>query len=437
MIPISSETIEFNNTATATTRKGRVQRFKVNVRCYKPLKRFSHQRDFNDWMTRESKKIPWYLCSTYKVGNVFKRIYACSFRKSVNLKKCNRQLMVLFYPNGSVEVMDSNNDFEQLHCPLNKGIEPSQLRTVIVLRNPDEFSSWMAKQREKFIWHRLAGSRLCPNIDYYQCASVGSNGEMCKRLIHVEYTNQNGVIISELKGLPPHDSNAVHRNAFTRLLYCRPLKLEQGCESNDTLDVLPSTSVIKNADYSETVSFANSSNSTLTSKYGSSCDEHIFEKAATLLPIEDFVIIPDEECESNDGNVSTKEQEIEARSSRSKPSPNSSTTLFSSKTNESNRDLDSDCQSNDNTKTKGDANSQLPTTSEKNSKYNLNNFEEELASKLSKAPPEKVAEIRESLLLEMNKSFARQIVHEIISRSYSSGACKEVLDRIRGVLRQY
>lgn len=85
---------------------------------------------------------------------------------------------------------------------------------MISLRSPAEFSSWMAKQRERFAWHRRAGRRSFSNIDYYQCASVGSDGRMCKRIMHVEYTPENGVIVKELENLPPHDQVPAHRKPF-------------------------------------------------------------------------------------------------------------------------------------------------------------------------------------------------------------------------------
>lgn len=67
--------------------------------------------------------------------------------------------------------------------------------------------------------------------------------------------------------------------------------------------------------------------------------------------------------------------------------------------------------------------------------YNLENFAEELANKLSKTPLERMAEIRESVRREMDEVFAQQIVREIVSRSYSFDARREVLDRIRQVFQ--
>lgn len=236
-----SENGEVTKKLAPKKKKIRERKLKVNVRCYSLRSTFKHAKEFEDWITRESAKAPWYLCSTYKAGPVLKRIYACSFRKRLGYKKCERQLMVLFNPNGYVEVMDSNEDPKHIHYPIDASEESKQLRTVIVLRSPAEFSSWMAKQRERFAWHRRAGRRSFANIDYYQCASIGSDGRMCKRVMHVEYTPENGVVVKELENLPPHDNVPAHRKPFNGPV--KNLKRQKRADS-DT-EYLPSTSATK------------------------------------------------------------------------------------------------------------------------------------------------------------------------------------------------
>lgn len=438
-------------------RKYRERQLKINVRKYTVRNEFDGAKGFEDWIAGESKKAPWYLCSSYKAGGVLKRIYACSFRKRAGYKKCDRQLMVLFYPNGRVTVLDSCSEREHEHQPVDSSEGSRELRTVISLRSQAEFSSWMTKQRERFAWHRRAGRRSFSNIDYYQCASVGSDGAMCKRVMHVEYTPENGVIIRELEHLPPHDNAPAHRRPYVGAVK----RQRRAKRANSDSEYLPSTSNTKAVSRMRRSVFDEGVKQEPDDEDDDMLDgkETPADCATTRSAhsIEDFVIIPDDDYET-DGNadnsnsdgrcLQVKKELLESMNDNRK---SRSDFNFINETLEPKGGADRQIDHTGNPERRSWGNVlHSPSNVAKNQpgshcngsvvneddpKYNLENFAEELANKLSKTPLERMAEIRESVRREMDEVFAQQIVKEIVSRSYSAEARREVLDRIREVLR--
>lgn len=88
---------------------------KVFIRQYKLRAQLDSLAAFDEWIAEETKRSPWYLCSSYRGGGLDKKIYACSYRKRAGFQKCSRQLMVECHEDGSVRVLDSNIDEPHIH----------------------------------------------------------------------------------------------------------------------------------------------------------------------------------------------------------------------------------------------------------------------------------------------------------------------------------
>lgn len=372
-----------------------VSKRKFNMRNYVVRAQFNNSDDFEDWITAETEKAPWYMVSAYTAAGTTKRIYACAFRKRAGFKKCERQLKVEFYQDGKVKVMDSSDSDEHIHEISDGTNEGGKLRTLTHFRNAEAFNAWMEDQMKRFPWKRRTGQGT--NVEVYQCCHRPRYGRLCRRILQA-VRSPNGVItIKEPEGLPPHDHPPVTNKRYSY------------SEGYDEDEASPSStrvmSLRKRSRFSKDQDAEQSIRSDTTETEG---------KPEPSL--EDFVIVSDEFYESDSvghdktGDGGIKNMKVE------------------------NKDEENEFPLRNHSGSEKEHDGQLDIHKSDEWRYDLKYFEKELALMLSKTPLERLPEVREKLRREMDLVYARQIVNEIATGFNSEEGRREVIDRINGVL---